>query len=51
VAGGSVAWSAGPVTIAGSGSVDPGGAVARYQHRFSADGTTWGRPRQALRST
>jgi hypothetical protein len=42
VAGGSVAWSAGPVTIVGSGSVDPGGAVARYQHRFSADGTTWG---------
>jgi hypothetical protein len=42
VAGGSAAWSAGPVTIAGSGSTDPGGAVARYEHRSSPDGTTWG---------
>lgn len=42
VAGGSAAWSAGPVTITGSGSTDPGGAVAGYQHRSSPDGTTWG---------
>jgi len=41
VSGGSAAWSAGPVTIAGSGSTDPGGAIARYEHRTSADGSTW----------
>ncbi|HEX2377069.1 MAG TPA: hypothetical protein VHI30_05875, partial [Gaiellales bacterium] len=42
VAGGSATWSAGPVTIGASGSTDPGGAVARYEHRSSPDGTTWG---------
>jgi hypothetical protein len=42
VAGGSAAWTAGPVTIAGSGSTDPGGALAGYQHRTSPDGATWG---------
>ncbi|HEY7258871.1 MAG TPA: hypothetical protein VH459_07370 [Gaiellales bacterium] len=42
VSGGSAAWAAGPVRIAGSGSTDPGGAVAGYQHRTSPDGTAWG---------
>jgi hypothetical protein len=41
VSGGSAAWTAGPVTITGSGSTDPGGAVARYQHRTSPDGSAW----------
>ena len=41
VSGGSAAWAAGPVTISGSGSTDPGGAVARYEHRTSPDGSAW----------
>ncbi len=41
VSGGSAAWAAGPVTITGSGSTDPGGAVARYEHRTSPDGSAW----------
>jgi large repetitive protein len=41
VSGGSAAWSAGPVTISGTGSTDPGGAVARYEHRTSPDGSAW----------
>ena len=41
VSGGSAAWTAGPVTITGSGSTDPGGAIARYEHRTSPDGSTW----------
>jgi hypothetical protein len=41
VSGGSAVWSAGPVTVAGTGSTDPGGAVARYEHRTSADGVSW----------
>ena len=42
VSGGSAAWSVGPVTIVGAGSTDPGGAIARYEHRTSPDGLTWG---------
>ena len=41
VSGGSASWAAGPVTITGSGSTDPGGAVARYEHRTSPDGSAW----------
>ena len=42
VSGGSAAWTVGPVTIGGAGSSDPGGAIARYEHRTSPDGTSWG---------
>lgn len=41
VSGGSASWAAGPVTISGAGSTDPGGAVAGYQHRTSPDGIAW----------
>jgi hypothetical protein len=41
VSGGSAAWAVGPVTIVGAGSTDPGGAIARYEHRTSPDGSTW----------
>ncbi|HEY3765407.1 MAG TPA: hypothetical protein VGL44_09645 [Gaiellales bacterium] len=43
VSGGTGAWIAAAVTLAGAGSADPGGSgVASYQHRSSSDGgTTW----------
>jgi large repetitive protein len=45
VLGGSLAWSGTPVTIAASGSTDPGGAMAGYRHRVSRDGgATWSVP-------
>ena len=41
VSGGSAAWTVGPVTIVGAGSTDPGGGIARYEHRTSPDGSAW----------
>ncbi|HYX85068.1 MAG TPA: hypothetical protein VE777_08865 [Gaiellales bacterium] len=52
VSGGAAGWSAGPVEITGFGSTDPGGAVARYDHRSSTDGgVTWSAPEPGATDT